>query len=271
MLKIGVYGCGAIGTELCKTIDEGNINVELYAIYDRTNEHVTRLKEQLENTDPLVLDIVEMAKRADLVVECASQQAVYDIVPTALRAKCDVMIISVGAFVDQELLRDTQELARENRCRIYLPSGAISGLDGLRSAASAEIYSVTLTTYKHPRGLSGAPYIIQNDIDIDVITEKTTIFEGTAMEAIKAFPANVNVAATLSIAGIGFEKTRVKIIANPALDRNIHEISVEGDFGAFTARMENVPSPTNPKTSYLAALSVITTLKEITNPIHVGT
>ncbi len=271
MLKIGVCGCGAIGTELCKAIDEGDIDVELYAIYDRTKEHVARLKEQLKNTEPLVLDIIEMTKRVDLVVECASQQAVYDIVPTALRAKCDVMTISAGAFADRELLRTTQELARENGCRVYLPSGAISGLDGLRSAASAEIYSVTLTTHKHPRGLAGAPYIIQNNIDLDAITGKTTIFEGTAMEATRAFPANVNVAATLSIAGIGFEKTKVTIIADPALSRNIHEISVEGKFGAFTTRVENVPSPTNPKTSYLAALSVITTLKEITNPLHVGT
>jgi aspartate dehydrogenase len=271
MLKIGVFGCGAIGTELCKAIDSGHIGVELYAIYDRHEQSTIDLKEQLKNTDPKVLEIVEMVKHVDLVVECASQQAVYEVVPTALHAKCNIMVISVGAFADKKLLDTTFDIAKEYGCKVYFPSGAIVGLDGLTSASAASIYSVTLTTQKHPRSLEGAPYIVQNNIDLDSIKGKTVLFEGMASEAVKAFPANVNVAASLSIAGIGFDKTKVKIIANPALTRNIHEITVEGEFGMFTTRVENVPAPSNPKTSYLAALSAISTLKKIADPLQVGT
>ncbi|WP_135606599.1 aspartate dehydrogenase [Methanococcoides sp. NM1] len=271
MLKIGVFGCGAIGTELCKAIDSGHIDVELYAVYDRHEQATIDLEKQLRNMDPKVLEIAEMVKHVDLVVECASQQAVYEVVPTALHAKCDVMAISVGAFADQNLLKTTIDLAKEYDCKIYLPSGAIAGLDGLKSASAKTIYSVTLTTEKHPRSLAGAPHVIQNNIDLDAITGKTVIFDGMASEAVKAFPANVNVAASLSIAGIGFDNTKVKIVANPALSRNIHEITVEGEFGMFTSRVENVPAPTNPKTSYLAALSAISTLKKIASPLQVGT
>jgi aspartate dehydrogenase len=271
MLKIGVVGCGTIGTEICKAIDDGFIDVELYAIYDRKKEHASNLRSMLKRTEPQVLDIVEMVKLVDLVVECASQRAVYEVVPTALHARCDLMIMSVGALADKNLRDMMFNLAKEYDCKVYLPSGAITGLDGLKSAAASKIYSVTLTTQKPPHGLAGAPYIIQNNIDLERITSKTIIFEGTADEAVKAFPSNVNVAATLSLAGIGFEKTKVKIVVNPALSTNVHEILVEGEFGKFTTRVENAPSPTNPKTSYLAALSAISTLKKIASPVQVGT
>ena len=271
MLKIGLVGCGTIGTEICKAIDDGSIDVELYAIYDRKKEHVSNLKSILKKTEPQVLDIVEMVKNVDLVVECASQRAVYEVVPTALHSRCDLMIMSVGALADKKLRDMVFNLAKQYDRKVYLPSGAITGLDGLKSASIAKIYSVILTTQKPPQGFAGAPYIIQNNIDLEKITSITTLFEGTANEAVKAFPANVNVAATLSLAGIGFEDTKVKIIANPALTRNVHEISVEGEFGKFITRVENAPSPTNPKTSYLAALSAISTLKKIASPVQVGT
>ncbi|WP_462272497.1 aspartate dehydrogenase [Methanohalophilus sp.] len=271
MLKIGVFGCGAIGGEICRAIDNGQIEAELYAIYDRHDESLNRVRSSLENFDPQVLEIVEMVREVDLVVECASQQAVYEVVPAALHAKCDVMVVSVGAFADTQLLEMTENIAREKNCRIYVPSGAICGIDGLISASAAALHSVTLTTEKPPRGLRGAPYVLENNIDIDSINGRTVIFEGSATEAVQSFPANVNVAATLSIAGIGFDNTRVRIVVNPALTRNVHEIAVEGEFGRFTSRVENVPSPTNPKTSYLAPLSVISTLKKLTQSFNVGT
>jgi aspartate dehydrogenase len=271
MLKIGVFGCGAIGGEICRAIDSGQIEAELYAIYDRHDESLNRVKSSLENFDPQIMEIVEMVREADLVVECASQQAVYEVVPTALHAKCDVMVVSVGAFVDTQLLEMAENIAREKNCRIYVPSGAICGIDGLISASAAGLHSVILTTEKPPSGLRGAPYVLENNIDIDSITGRTVLFEGSATEAVQAFPANVNVAATLSLAGIGFDNTRVRIVVNPALTRNIHEIAVEGEFGRFTSRVENVPSPTNPKTSYLAPLSVISTLKKLTQSFNVGT
>ncbi len=271
MLKIGLIGCGTIGTSICKAIDDGTIEAELFAIYDRNREDAEDLISTLEMSEPKVMEAAEMIKEIDLLVECASQEAVYEIIPSALLAKCDVMIMSVGAFADEKLYNTIKGLAKDNNCKVYLPSGAIVGLDGLKSASSEDIYSVTLTTQKPPSGLAGAPHVIRNNIDLDKITGKTVLFEGPATEAVKAFPANVNVAATLSIAGIGFEKTTVKIVANPALTRNIHEISVEGAFGEFTTRVENVPSPTNPKTSYLAPLSAIATLKKISDPFQTGT
>lgn len=271
ILKIGVIGCGAIGTQVCKAVDKGTMDMELYAVYDRREEHISRLKAQLVNTDPKVLEIDEMVKHVDLVVECATQKAVEEVIPVALEAGLDVLILSVGAFASEELFNLVMRLAKKNNCKVYLPSGAVAGLDGLKSGASAEIYSVTLTTTKPPKGLEGAPYIVDNKIDLGKIDSKTIIFEGTAQEAVKAFPANVNVAATISLAGIGFDKTKVRIVANPELERNTHEITVEGEFGKLTTRVENVPSPANPKTSYLAALSAIATLKKISDPIQVGT
>ncbi|WP_342304128.1 aspartate dehydrogenase [Methanolobus sp. ZRKC5] len=271
MLKIGLIGCGTIGTSICKAIDDGIIEAELFAIYDRNKDDVDRLLSTLKISNPQIIEPATMIKQIDLLVECASQEAVYEVIPAALHAHCDVMIMSVGAFADEKLHNAIKELAKDNNCKVYLPSGAIVGLDGLKSASTEEIYSVTLTTQKPPRGLAGAPYVIINKIDLDKIDGKTVIFEGPASEAVKAFPANVNVAATLSIAGIGFEKTKVRIVANPALTRNIHEISVEGAFGEFTTRVENVPSPTNPKSSYLASLSAIATLKKISNPFQTGT
>ncbi|WP_406655490.1 aspartate dehydrogenase [Methanolobus sp. ZRKC2] len=271
MLRIGVIGCGTIGTSICKAIDDGIIKAELVAIYDRNVEDVEKLKGSLKGCRPDMLEITDMSKQIDLLVECASQKAVYEVIPAALLAHCDVMVMSVGAFADEKLRKTIENLAIDNNCKVYLPSGAIVGLDGIKSASVEDIYSVTLTTQKPPRGLAGAPFIIRNKIELDKITSKTILFEGSASEAVKAFPANVNVAATLSLAGLGFEKTKVRIVANPALTRNIHEITVKGAFGEFTTRVENIPSPTNPRSSYLAPLSAIATLKKISDPFQIGT
>lgn len=271
MLRIGVIGCGTIGTGICKAIDDGTIKAELVAVYDRNTDDVEKLKSSLRSCRPETLEVMEMSKKIDILVECASQEAVYEVIPVALLAHCDVMIMSVGAFADDKLHRTIGNLARDNNCKVYLPSGAIVGLDGLKSASVEEIYSVTLTTQKPPRGLAGAPFVIKNKIELDKITSKTVLFEGPASEAVRAFPANVNVAATLSLAGLGFDRTKVRIVANPALTRNIHEITVEGAFGEFTTRVENLPSPGNPRSSYLAQLSAIATLKKISDPFQIGT
>ncbi|MFP4655502.1 MAG: aspartate dehydrogenase [Methanohalobium sp.] len=271
MLRLGIVGCGAIGTEICKAIDEGSIEIELTAVYDRHDEHLCNLKSCLENSAPKVLELSEMVKYVNLVVESASQKAAYDVVTVALESRCDVMVMSVGVFADENFRKKATDLARQNGCKIYLPSGALIGLDGVKTASCADIYSVTLTTLKHPESLAGAPYILENNIDLDSIDHETVIFEGSAAEAVKKFPANVNVAATLSLAGIGFKDTSVKIITDPQITKNIHKLTVDGSFGRFTTRVENLPSPTNPKTSYLASLSVIATLQKIVNPIQVGT
>jgi aspartate dehydrogenase len=271
MLRIGVIGCGTIGKGICKAIDDGTVKAELVAVYDRNTCDAEKLKEQFNKCKPEFMEIAEMVQNVDLLVECASQEAVYDIVPLALISKCDVMILSVGALADEELRHRIENLATDNSCKVYIPSGAIVGLDGLKSASIGEIYSATITTRKPPGGLAGAPFVIRNNIDLHSITAPRMLFEGPASEAVKAFPANVNVAATLSVAGIGFEKTMVRVIADPTITRNIHEITVEGSFGDFTTKVENVPSPSNPKSSYLAQLSAIATLKKISSPFQIGT
>jgi len=270
MLKIGVIGCGAIGAQICRAIDSGSVNAKLVAIYDRSLQHCENLQGSLRSK-PAITTPAELIKKVDIVVECASQVAVREHGLLVLESGKDLMVMSVGAFMDEKLLDDLVRAAMKNDCKIYVPSGAIAGIDGLRSAKIASINKVEISTTKNPKGLEGAPFIIEHNIDVYSFHERTQIFEGNAKAAVRAFPANINVAASLSLAGIGPEDTRVKIFVDPDASRNIHQITVEGDFGNFTCRIENVPSPDNPRTSLLAALSAIATLKKITEPLQIGT
>ncbi|MEA3365153.1 MAG: aspartate dehydrogenase domain-containing protein, partial [Candidatus Hydrogenedentes bacterium] len=164
----------------------------------------------------------------------------------------DCLILSIGGLITRpELL----EKARQHKIQVWLPSGALAGLDGVRAAREGGLHSVTLTTRKPPKGLEGAPYLIENNIRLDDLKEPRVIFEGTALEAVKAFPKNVNVAAALSFAGVGPKQTRVRVVADPRATINSHEIVAEGAFGRLSAVTENLPSPRNAKSSYLASLS----------------
>lgn len=214
-----------------------------------------------------VFDIDELIRRCDLLVEAASASVSYRIARQALDSGKDVLVMSTGGLLGREGLF---ALAEERRAKIYLPSGAVCGLDGLKSAMAGKVTRVVLTTKKPPRGLEGAPYIAKKGIDIKSIKNETVIFEGTAEEAVKAFPKNVNVSATLSMCGLGGMRTMIRVVTSPGYKSNTHEIEVEGDFGRLKAVTENVPSPNNPKTSYLAALSAIAMLKNITGHSAIG-
>ena len=269
VFKIGLVGCGAIGSEIAKAIDQGKISARLVAVCDHNpdtaNELINTLKEK-----PVRANLEELVNSSDIVVEAASQRAVPAIARATLEMGKSLLIMSVGALADMELYKSIKKMASMHGSKVYLPSGAISGLDGLKSASIGNIRRVTLTTTKNPVGLEGAPYIREKKIDLMALKEPTLIFEGSAAEAVKAFPANVNVAATLCLAAREGE-VRVKIIADPGINVNRHEIVAEGDFGRITTQVENVPSPKNPKTSYLAALSAIATLRSIVEPIKIGT
>jgi aspartate dehydrogenase len=178
------------------------------------------------------------------------------------------MVLSVGALVG--VLDEWAKLAETHGCRILVPSGAIAGLDGVKGAREGAITAVTMETRKPPRGLAGAPYIEQQGIDLDGIRAETLIFEGPAAEAVRAFPANVNVVAALSLAGIGPERTRIRVHAVPGLTRNQHRITVEGEFGRLRIEVENVPSE-NPRTGKLSYLSAIAMLRELGAPARIGT
>jgi aspartate dehydrogenase len=179
------------------------------------------------------------------------------------------MILSVGGIIEgyQELL----VLAEEKGTRVFIPSGAVCGLDGLKAGACAGIKKVTLTTIKPSKAFLGNPYVLKRKIRLDGLQEDVVIFEGDALTAIRAFPQNINVAATLSLAGIGAAKTNVRIIASAAIERNIHEVEIESQAGRITTRTENIAHPDNPKTSFLAVLSAIASLKQILDPVKVGT
>ncbi|MDI6639247.1 MAG: aspartate dehydrogenase [Methanocellales archaeon] len=270
MIKIGIVGCGTIGKEICRAVDQGIIDAQLVALVDRKPESALKFASSLRSP-PKVMSAAELIDAVDLVVECASQAAVREVAPPALKKGKDVMIMSVGALTNLELLEEIAILARKHDCKVYLPSGAIVGLDGLKSASIGKIRSIMLTTRKPPSSLERAPYIEQHKVDLSTLERPTIIFEGSAEDAVKGFPDNVNVAATLSLAGIGAQNTKIRIIADPTLERNVHEICVDGEFGKFKTKVENVPSPANPRTSYLAALSAIATLRRIADPIQIGT
>jgi len=267
MLRIGIVGCGTIGTELAMAIEQKfRDKASLTAICDSDKQKATFLASRLAGVLP-ILPLEELIEGCDLVVEAASASIASEVARRALLASKDVMVMSVGGLVESEIF----ELANEKHCHIYMPSGAICGLDGVKGAIMGKVSRVTITTRKPPRGLEGAPYVVQNKIDLSSISEETTIFEGNALEAIRGFPKNVNVAVSLSFAGIGLAKTQVRVVCSPHYATNIHEVEVEGEFGRLTTRTENVPAPQNPKTSYLAVLSAIATLKCILDYPRIGT
>ncbi len=256
-IKIGIVGYGTIGAAIGKYCrDMLSDDVELEAVFDLVKD-----KRTVESLDELI-------KKSDLIIEAASANISAKVLEKVIRAKKDVMIMSVGGLVGRE---DLLASARENDCRVYIPSGAICGLDGVKAAALKKIDSALLTTKKPPKGLKGAPYIEEKRIDLDSIKDERVIFEGSALEAIKAFPKNINVSAALSLAGIGAEDTRVKIICSPAATRNIHEVELIGEFGRLSVKAENVPLPDNPKTSFLAVLSATACLKGIVDSVRIGT
>ncbi|MCX6776007.1 MAG: aspartate dehydrogenase [Candidatus Micrarchaeota archaeon] len=267
-MKVALIGCGSIGKVIARHVTEKRIKAELECVYDIDTKKALEFAKKF-HTEYKEFDEI-LKQDIDLVLEAASQQAVRTLIPKALKAKKNVMIMSTGALVDEHLLKEIRELAEKNNLKVYLPSGAIAGLDGIKSAGS-EVERVTIKTTKSPESLEGAPFFEKHHVNLHEIKKPTMIYEGPAEEAVRLFPSNVNVAASLSLAGIGPKRTKVQIIADPDIKCNIHEIIAEGKFGVLRLRAENVPSPDNPKTSYLAALSAVATLRKITEPIQVGT
>jgi aspartate dehydrogenase len=270
--KVGLLGCGAIGTQIALAIDTGKIPAELTHIYDFDNAKAEALAAKLAKKPIIVANPhLLSSNNVDIVVEAASQDAVKNHALSILQNRKDLMVMSVGALLDESVLDILFDACREFKKKIYLPSGAIAGLDAIKSVKD-ELESLTLVTTKNPKALAGAKFFEAKKMDVRSITQKTTIFEGPAKEAVILFPANINVAALLSLAGLGSTKTSVKIIADPETDKNTHQIEARGKFGKITVHVENVPDPTNPKTSRLAILSAIECLRTAcTDDIKIGT
>ena len=265
-LKIGVVGLGVIGRAVCHALDDGLPGLTLVAATSRTRARAEPFLAGLRTPVPF-RDLDSVVAASDVVVEASTQQHLEAIAPAALGAGRDLVVLSCGGLLGR---KDWVALAEKHRCRILVPSGAIAGLDGVKGGAIGAVTSVSMETRKPPRGLAGAPWIVEQVIDLEALTEETLIFEGPATEACRAFPATVNVRAALSLAGSGPEQTRTKIYAVPGLARNQHRIRIEGEFGALRVEIENVPSE-NPRTGRLSYLSTIALLRDLTAPLRVGT
>ena len=269
--RIGIVGCGAIGFSLAEAIvKDFTEEVCLSALYDLDKQKARDLSRKMQKRGSLAVSTLkDLIGNSDLVIEAASAKSSFDIAKTALILKKDVMIMSVGGIVAG--FDNLQKLAIKNNCKIYIPSGAISGIDALKAAHIGKIRKVTLTTTKNPLAFRGVRYIQEKGINLDKMNKETVLFFGKAAAAVKYFPQNINVAAVLSLAGIGVDKTLVRIIASPKVSKNIHEIRIESNAAVITTRTENVLHPQNPKTSYLAVLSAVATLKQILGPVKIGT
>ena len=257
---IGILGCGAIGRGLALAVDGGAIRrARVVALYDQDAVRLTGLAERLSSRPSMP---VTQSKRSlqsagvTLVVEAASQEAVRRNAEAVLASGRDLMIMSTGALLDGDLYSRLDTVSAETGCRVYAPSGALGGIDAVR-ASRHELEEVTLTTRKPPASLVDSA----TGRNMGDITSATVVFEGNASEAVARFPFNINVAATLSLAGLGPERTRVRIIADPEAKGNNHEVYAAGRSGTLRFTMENVPHPDNPMTSHLAVLSAIETLR----------
>ena len=267
-MRITIVGCGSIGSKLAKAADE-MAEVKRIYLMDEDHPRAENLAAAL-NKAIVINDVEEELYHTDLVIEAASQKAATVIVPKVVARGVDIMIMSVGALVDDEFREMVKEKAIQSEAKIFIPSGAVCGTDGLRSSAVGELEEVELITTKGPKSLEGVDWIEDHGIDVDTLTEPTTVFSGTARDAVKLFPKNINVAATVSLLGVGFDKTKVTIVVDPSFHSNSHELRVKGEFGQMTCHTYNVPSPDNPKTSYLAAMSAISALKRIVRNEWIG-
>ncbi len=220
------------------------------------------------NTPPMLVEAVDLAQHADIVIECAPKSVFVALATATLKAGRILMPLSCGQILEN---MDLVGIAEENGGRILIPTGAIVGLDLIRAMAVGEIHSVTLETRKPPSGLEGAPHLENNRISVAGLTEPTQVFRGSAREAAIGFPANVNVAAALSLAGIGANRTKVEVWADPFIDRNMQTVKVISDSGEAEMGVRNIPSEENPRTGKITALSVVACLQRLTGSLVAGT
>ena len=253
-MKVGIIGCGAIANIITTSIVPEDNDIDVVCFFDKDIERAENLASLAGGIAVLELD--DMLDKVDLVLECASPDSVKEYAPIVLGKGLDMIIMSIGAFMDLDFYNEVLTLAKENNVKVHLPSGAVVGLDGIKAVAKFGLKEVSLVTRKSPKSLG-------KEIDSEEV-----LFEGKASEAVKEFPLNINVAATISMACN--KDIDVKIIVDPKVDRNVHEIIAKGDFGEFRTTTMNLPCEANPKTSMLAALSAIRLLKSFNETICVG-
>ena len=264
--RVAIAGLGAIGRALARRLADGVPGLALACVAARDKAKAAAWLAEQEIDCPIV-ELPQFPRHADVAVEAAPAAILEAICRPMLEAGRRVMVLSAGALLPRP---DLIALAREKGGQIIVPTGALLGLDAVTAAAEGVIHSVRMTTRKPPNGLVGAPYLDANGISVEGLNEAKRVFSGTAREAAAGFPANVNVAAALSLAGIGPDRTTIEIWADPAVTRNCHTIEVDADSARFTLSIENIPSE-NPKTGRITALSALAALRKLHAPLRVGT
>ncbi|WP_095055211.1 aspartate dehydrogenase [Pseudomonas sp. Irchel s3b2] len=265
-LRIGIVGLGAVGASLARTFDAGIPGIRLVGITVRNPERAAGVLANLKNP-PALLDLDELAQASDVVIECAPATLLPQIALLVLSAGKKLVVLSSGALLENPHLID---LARLHGGQILVPTGALLGLDAVTAAAEGVIHSVRMITRKPPRGLVGAPYLLENFISIEGLDKPKRVFKGSAREAARGFPANLNVVVALSLAGIGPDRTTLEIWADPSVTRNTHLIEVDADSASLTMTIENIPSD-NPRTGRITAQSVVALLRKMNAPLRIGT
>jgi aspartate dehydrogenase len=254
-MNLGILGCGAIGTDVTLAADT-MAGIDTIYLFDKDPAATQKLHAHCKKTK-IAATLQDILPHVTVVFEAASQEAVNQYAQIILAAGKDLVIMSIGSLFDAHLLKRLEDTAREHHCRVYLPSGAVCGIDGIFAARMNQLDSVTLVTTKPPESLG---------IKVD---KRTIVYDGNARDAVKQFPKNINVAACLSLAGLGFDKTHVQIVADPVSAHIDHRILAHGRFGRLRAEVENMPNPNNPKSSYMASLSAIAVLHKILDPIQI--
>ncbi len=266
-VRVAIAGFGAVGRAVAERLDQGMPGLRLVAVSARNRKNAAARLAAF-NDQVAIEPLDRLPQLADVIVECLPAAAFREIAEGALDAGRTLIAVSGGALLANP---DLVERARSGGGRIIVPTGALLGLDAVQAAAEGTIHSVTMVTRKPPRGLAGAPFVVEHDIELDGLSEPLKLFEGTARDAVGGFPANVNVAAALSLAGIGPDRTMVEVWADPTLDRNFHTIEVDSDSARFTMSIKNIPTDENPKTGRITALSVIAALRKQTATVLIGT
>jgi len=266
--KLGVVGCGTIGAEIATAVSSEQIDGYILAgLCDIDVVKAQRLSVLLDQAVE-ILDLDELIAASEIIFEATNKAAMPTVARKALGAGKTVLVMSAGGLADDPSIVD---LAEEKGGLLCCPSGAICGVDGILAAREAGLQRVRITSTKHPKSLRGAPFLVKHNVIVDGLSEPTTVFEGTAREAIEAFPANANVSITLSTAGLGIDRTEVRIVADPDCKRTKHEIVAEGDFGNIRTVTEGNVAPGNPRTGYLAILSAKAALRKVNSRFCAGT
>lgn len=272
VIDLGILGCGAIGGAVAQYAVDRMESVRLQAVVDRSeSDHVRSLCRRVEGLryydDAGALAGVPL----DVILEATDPSVVRKHAASLVASGKDLIVMSVGGLVDREVFRRVREAAAASNQKVIVPCGAIAGISAIQAAGTAgEIRDVLLRTTKAPRGLQGAPYVSDRGLDLEGFSERELVFSGNVLQAVMGFPQNLNVSAAVALAGVGPEKTRVEIYADPGSKFTTHELHVRGDFGTMCISLENHPSPDNPRSSRLAALSAISALQKYTEPVLMG-